>query len=145
MARLTQIVIDCTHPAALARFWESALDEFEVRSYDDAEISRLAQLGFTPETDPTVLVDGPHMELCFRRADDAAPIDTPRSVHFDITSADRHREIVRLETLGATVVEHFSQHSWMRDPDGNDFCIIDVAPAHPAPAPTSPRAAPRSQ
>lgn len=69
MARLKQIVIDCHHPAALARFWAAALDDFEVRPYDDAEIARLTALGFTPETDPGVILDGPHIEICFQQAD----------------------------------------------------------------------------
>ena len=62
MARLVQIVVDCDHPAGLARFWATALDEFEVRAYDAAEIERLAQLGFTPETDPVVILDGPNLD-----------------------------------------------------------------------------------
>lgn len=59
MAQLSPIVIDCERPALLARFWAAALDGFEVRRYDDAEVARLGALGFTPETDPTVIVDGP--------------------------------------------------------------------------------------
>jgi hypothetical protein len=38
MARLTQIVVDCQHPAPLARFWAAVLDGFDVRGYDDAEV-----------------------------------------------------------------------------------------------------------
>jgi hypothetical protein len=52
MARLKPDRIDCHHPAGLPRFWAAALDGFEVRVYDDAEIARLAALGFTPEADP---------------------------------------------------------------------------------------------
>jgi Glyoxalase-like domain len=37
-ARLTQIVVDCQHPAPLARFWAAVLDGFDVRGYDDAEV-----------------------------------------------------------------------------------------------------------
>lgn len=44
-SRLKQIVIDCHHPAGLAKFWAAALDDFDVRAYDDAEIARLAALG----------------------------------------------------------------------------------------------------
>jgi Glyoxalase-like domain len=69
MRRLKQIVIDCHHPAGLAKFWAAALDDFDVRAYDDAEIARLAALGFTPETDPVVLLDGPHIEICFQKVD----------------------------------------------------------------------------
>ena len=69
MARLKEIVIDCRHPAALARFWAGSLDGYRVRPYDDAEIARLAALGFTPETDLTVMVDasGGGPGLCFQR------------------------------------------------------------------------------
>jgi hypothetical protein len=65
---LKQIVIDCAAPSALARFWAAALDDFEVRPYDDDEVARLAALGDTPQTDPGVIVDGSHVELCFRRS-----------------------------------------------------------------------------
>jgi hypothetical protein len=52
MGRLKQVVIDCDKPSSLARFWAAALDEFDVRAYDDEEIARLAALGFTPGDGP---------------------------------------------------------------------------------------------
>lgn len=67
MGRLRQVVIDCEKPSSLARFWAAALDDFDVRAYDDEEIARLAALGFTPETDPGVIIDGPHLEICFQK------------------------------------------------------------------------------
>jgi hypothetical protein len=122
MARLKQIVIDCRHPAGLARFWAEALDEFFVRAYDDQEIARLAALGFTPETDPTVLVDGPNLELCFQQI--AVPAaDGKRQIHLDIVSSQIDTETTRLINLGATVVQQYESHVWMRDPEGNDFCL----------------------
>ena len=48
MARLAPIVVDCHHPARLARFWASVLDGFEVRPYDEAEIARLAAQATPP-------------------------------------------------------------------------------------------------
>jgi hypothetical protein len=56
MGRLKEIVFDADHPAALARFWAAVIDGYAIRPYDDEEIARLAGLGFTPETDPTVPV-----------------------------------------------------------------------------------------
>ena len=41
MGKLSQIVVDCRHPGALARFWAAALDGFEILPYDDDEIARL--------------------------------------------------------------------------------------------------------
>jgi hypothetical protein len=32
-------------------------------------IARLAALGYTPETDPNVIVDGPHVEICFQEVE----------------------------------------------------------------------------
>jgi hypothetical protein len=43
---------------------------------------------------------------------------------FDIESADWLAEIERLTSLGATVKELFEANAWMRDPEGNDFCIV---------------------
>ena len=123
MSRLMQIVIDCHHPAGLAKFWAAALDDFDVRAYDDAEIARLAALGFTPETDPVVLLDGPHLEICFQKVD--LPPLTKRPLHLDLRADDRAREVLRLVQLGAVVEERFATHTWMRDPEGNDFCVVD--------------------
>jgi len=124
MARLTQIVVDCRHPAGLARFWAAALDDFEIRAYDDAEIARLADLGHTPETDPVVIVDGPGLELCFQQVPmDVASPKPP--MHLDISTDDRTREVQLLVGRGATIHEEFEGHTWMRDPEGNDFCVTD--------------------
>ena len=123
MARLVQIVVDCTTPSSLARFWAAALDGFEVRGYDDAEIDRLARLGLTPETDPVVLVDGPDLEICFQKAD--VEQRTKKPMHFDIRATNWAEETERLIALGATVNERFASHVWMRDPEGNDFCLVD--------------------
>jgi hypothetical protein len=121
MGRLKQIVIDCVTPSALARFWAKALDGFEVRPYGDDEVARLAALGYTPETDPGVIVDGPHVELCFQKVDLERRSKTP--LHLDLASSDWLAEIDRLTALGATVHERFERHVWMRDPEGNDFCV----------------------
>jgi Glyoxalase-like domain len=123
VARLKQIVIDCQHPASLARFWSDALEQFEIRPYDDDEIARLAALGFTPESDPTVLVDGPQLELCFQQVDTTGR-DTKRHLHFDIDTDKLDSEVLRLVDLGAQVVERFDSHVWMRDPEQNDFCLM---------------------
>jgi hypothetical protein len=123
MARLKQLVIDARHPAALARFWVEVLDGFAIRPYDDAEVARLAALGLTPETDPVVILDGPGLEVCFQQVD-VEPV-RKKPVHVDLDSADRAGEVTRLAALGAEVVEVFDAHTWLRDPEGNDFCVTD--------------------
>lgn len=123
MGKLTQIVIDCRGPAPLARFWAAALDDFEVLPYDADEIARLAELGLTPETDTCVIVVGPDLEFCFQQVDVAEVAKKP--LHVDISARDRPGEVRRLVELGATIREVFDDHTWMLDPEGNDFCVAD--------------------
>lgn len=121
MARLRDIVIDCRHPASLARFWAAALDEYEIAPYDDEELARLRAMGVdSPEDDPSVLL---------RRADNAGPriflvrVPEPKTaknrVHIDVTG-DR----AALVRLGATVVADHDDHCVLTDPEGNEFCAF---------------------
>ena len=60
MARLHEVVIDCRHPASIARFWAAALEDYEVAPYDEAELDRLRSLGINDtEDDPSVRVQAP--------------------------------------------------------------------------------------
>ncbi len=125
MGAFDQVVFDCAHPASLARFWAEALEGYRVRDYDAAEIARLAALGFTPETDPVVLVDGPGPSLCFQRV--ASPGVSPPAkgrLHLDVSVADRAREVARLRGLGASVVRDAPDYTVMSDPEGNRFCVV---------------------
>ncbi len=122
MAAFEQVVFDCAHAPRLARFWASVLDGYRVRAYDAAEVARLAALGFTPETDPTVLVDGPGPSLCFPQA---ANPGAPRGrIHLDVSVPDRAREVARLRALGAELVRETSDYTVMCDPEGNRFCVV---------------------
>lgn len=121
--RIKEIVFDCTWPARLARFWAGALEGYAVRPYDEAEIARLAALGLTPETDPTVMVDGPGTTLCFQRVDKPNLARNP--VHLDLVGGPRAVEVERLAALGATVREHHDGYTVMLDPEGNPFCVQD--------------------
>jgi hypothetical protein len=71
-----------------------------------------------------VLLDGAHIEICFQKVD--LPPLTKRPLHLDPRADDRAREVLRLVQLGASVEERFATHTWMRDPEGNDFCVVDV-------------------
>jgi hypothetical protein len=121
MGTIREIVFDCEHPAALARFWAALLDGYAVRPYDQAEIDRLAGLGLTPETDPTVMVDGPGPLLCFQRV--AGRKYENNRVHLDIAVADRSNEVARIRGRGGTVEREAPGYTVMRDPEGNQFCI----------------------
>ncbi|GAA4987395.1 VOC family protein [Actinopolymorpha pittospori] len=123
MATLREIVVDCRHAPSLARFWAEVLDGYAVRPYDDAEVERLAGLGFTPETDPTVAVDGPGPTLFFQQVPE--PKTVKNRTHLDVAATDRRDEVDRLRKLGASVLEEFSTWTLMGDPEGNEFCVTD--------------------
>ena len=123
MGSIREIVFDCESAPTLARFWAEILDGYSVRSYDQAEIDRLAKLGLTPETDPTVLVDGPGPILCFQQVPNRKYENN--RVHLDISVADRQREVRRIKALGGEVARETPGYTVMRDPEGNQFCIVE--------------------
>ena len=127
VAVLADIVIDCQHPASLARFWADVLDGYEVAPYDDDEIARLADLGITDlDDDPTVLVEaavGPR--LWFQKVPESKTVKN--RMHIDVRSSSRSAEVNRLLDLGATVLDEPPDFNLtvMCDPEGNEFCVIE--------------------
>jgi hypothetical protein len=124
MARLHDIVFDCAHPAATARFWAAALDDYAVAPYDDAELARLRSLGITStEDDPTVLVESEdgRPRLWFQLVPEAKSVKN--RVHLDLLAADPEAEIQRLTALGATVQARYKDNILLGDPEGNEFCL----------------------
>lgn len=123
MGVIHEIVFDCDKPAVLAQFWAESLDGYTVRPYDQDDLARIAALGLTPETDTTVMIDGPGPSICFQNVDGCVP-DANR-VHLDIEVADRTAEVERLKEAGATVDRVLPTYTVMRDPEGNQFCLLD--------------------
>lgn len=123
MGLLKEIVIDADLPSRLARFWAQALEGYAVRPYDDAEIARLARLGFTPESDPTVMVDGPGPALCFQLR--PGPRPERNRIQLDLFAPDRRTEVARLMAIGASLMREADGYTVLRDPEGNQFCVIE--------------------
>lgn len=106
-----QLIIDARDPEALGRWWCEALgwvivnedpNEFEIRSAADR----------TPG-------------LLF--AADHEPKSTKNRLHLDLRPDDRDREVARLERLGATRADvGQGEQTWvvLRDPEGNEFCVL---------------------
>lgn len=117
------IVVDSVTPSRLARFWAAALPGYAIRAYDPAEVARLARQGLTPETDPSVAIDGTGPTLWFQQCDEPAP--TRSRIHLDLRGRYRNAEVARLEALGATIRDEHPGHTVMLDPEGNRFCVID--------------------
>ncbi|MFI6710131.1 VOC family protein [Nonomuraea sp. NPDC050478] len=123
MAGLRDVVVDCAHPASLARFWAAALDGYEVAPYDDAELARLRAQGIDdPEDDPTVLVEGGPPRLWFQRVPEHKA--GKNRLHLDLQAEDREAEVGRLAGLGATVLDRREEWTVLADPEGNEFCVF---------------------
>ncbi len=122
-----ELVIDAFDPPRLARFWASALLDYSVRHYDDAEITRLADLGLTPETDPTVALDGPGPTIWFQKS--GTKSEGRNRLHLDLCNKPRSTEIARLTALGASLLTERDDHAVMLDPEGNQFCLFDPKPS----------------
>ncbi|MEO3790638.1 VOC family protein [Nonomuraea sp. B10E15] len=123
MARLRDVVVDCRHPASLARFWAAVLDGYAVAPYDEAELARLRADGIDdPEDDPTVLVEGGPPRLWFQHVPEHKVVKN--RLHLDVDSDDPGAEIDRLTELGARVVATHDDWVVMADPEGNEFCVF---------------------
>ncbi|WDR05065.1 VOC family protein [Devosia rhodophyticola] len=124
MGSIQEIVFDCENPANLANFWAEILEGYHVRDFDQVAVDRLAALGFNPETDTAVFADGPGPSMCFQNVE-GRRYDNNR-VHFDILVQDRAEEVERLTAAGAAVVQMLPTYAVLRDPEGNQFCLVDA-------------------
>jgi Glyoxalase-like domain len=121
MATIRDIVVDCSHPASVARFWAAVLDDYAVAPYTEEE---LARIGGDPETDPTVLVepagDGPR--FFFVRVPETKTVKN--RLHLDLRAEDFEAELGRLIALGAMVFADLPEWTVLQDPEGNEFCLL---------------------
>ncbi len=125
MARLHDVVFDSEHPASIARFWASVLDDYEVAPYDATELARLQGQGISdPEDDPNVLVqpaNGGRPRIFFQLVQESKSVKN--RIHLDLWCESVDVELTRLIRLGAHLVSRHDGHLVMRDPEGNEFCL----------------------
>jgi hypothetical protein len=122
VATVKDIVVDCRHPASLARFWAAVLDDHSVAPYDEAELERLRAKGIDdPEDDPTVLLLGTP-RIWFQLVAESKVVKN--RMHLDLRADDPERELQRLQGLGATVAERLEHWIQLADPEGNEFCLL---------------------
>ncbi len=128
MARIREIVVDCRHPASIARFWAAALDDYEVAPYDEAEIERLRSIGINDlEDDPTVRIQSPGLQpsVFFQRVPE--PKAVKNRLHLDLRCESFETEKLRLTALGAAVLAEHDTFVVLSDPEGNEFCLLRPA------------------
>jgi predicted enzyme related to lactoylglutathione lyase len=110
------LVLDCTDPIELARFWSEALG-----------YTTLGGAGsYVLLVDP----DSVRPKLLLQGVPEAKAVKN--RMHLDIETPDVDDEATRLESLGARRLEagNRSEHgsNWviMADPEGNEFCVCDA-------------------
>ncbi|MHB1502632.1 MAG: VOC family protein [Acidimicrobiales bacterium] len=108
--RLRGITVDTPEPEQLAGFWTEALG-YDRRNLWEPYIGLKDPSG----KDPLVTI---------QRSQERPA----NHLHLDLYSDDPDADVGRLEALGATRVQRFSEgDTWwwvMRDPGGNEFCVI---------------------
>jgi catechol 2,3-dioxygenase-like lactoylglutathione lyase family enzyme len=112
---LHHITVDCADALTLATFWSAALDKPLGERGDE----RFASLGGDAS-------DG-QAWLFFQVPE---PKTAKNRMHTDLRSDDRAADVDRLVGLGATVVA--DEDRWgvrwtvLQDPEGNEFCVVQV-------------------
>ncbi|MCG2797402.1 MAG: DUF952 domain-containing protein [Cellulomonas sp.] len=107
-----EVVIDCTDPAALARFWAGILGV------------RWAALD-----EGWAVVDASPVMLAFQKVPE--PKQSPKNrLHLDVRVRDARHALVRAERLGAVrtgrreLDAHGDGYVVLRDPEANELCFV---------------------
>lgn len=114
--RVGSVTFDCADPRAMAAFWAPAL-------------------GYVISGEPTdsvATVEDPRdrdVELVFVRVPE--PKVVKNRVHLDLGTNDMETEVERLVSLGAERIERLPSWTVMRDPEGNEFCVIQISADDP--------------
>ncbi|MFJ6027722.1 VOC family protein [Pseudarthrobacter sp. NPDC092424] len=115
--RISELVLDCSDPETLARFWSEVLGYVELDREDGAiEIGPPKGFG---GLQPTIIL---------------SPSTDPRTgklpLHIDVSPVDRDQdaELERLLALGARPADvgQTGNEPWhvLADPEGNEFCLL---------------------
>lgn len=115
--RISELVLGCRDPEALARFWCEVLD-FVVLDRDDESVEIGARAGF----------GGPQPTIILLRQDEPEPRRSRLHVDVNATDRDQDAELERLLALGARPADigQTGHEAWhvLVDPEGNEFCLL---------------------
>lgn len=127
MARIQDVVVDCGHPAYMARFRVAVVDGYAVAPYGEAELALLRAEGIdSPEDDPTVLVEaapGVTPRLVFQLVPEAETVENGLHVDLGCGAEGLEAEIARIEALGGRLHAAHDDHVVLADPEGDEFCL----------------------
>ena len=116
--RISELVLECRDPEALARFWCEVLDFVVLDREDDGSLEIGPREGF----------GGPQPTIILSLS--AEPRQGKSRLHIDVNATDRDQdaELERLLQLGARQADigQTGQESWhvLTDPEGNEFCLL---------------------
>lgn len=115
---LATVVVNVQDMERGVAFWTAALGYRQRERTWDPEFMMLE--------DPA----GRRLPVSLQKAD--APPTEPVRVHLDLYTDEQDRHVARLVDLGATRVDDWPyppepDFVVLRDPDGNEFCVIDHA------------------
>ena len=115
-SRLCYITIDCSDLDTATEFWAAALGATEEPIAEPSrQVYRRLRL---PDTEIRVLLQ--------HTTDQKA---SKERMHIDLETDNVEAEVTRLESLGATRWDHHQERGYdfwvMRDPWGNEFCILE--------------------
>ncbi len=116
--RISELVLGCRDPEALARFWCEVLDFVVLDREDDGTLEIGPREGFGGPQ-PTII-------LSYREEPEKGK---PR-LHIDVNATDRDQdaELERLISIGARPADigQTGEESWhvLTDPEGNEFCLL---------------------
>lgn len=110
--RIDALAVDCADPPGLARFWQQVVGG-EIEVDGDGDVWLLA----------------PGLALIFQQVPE--PKTVKNRLHLDLRGDDYEEAIARAEELGATRADDiYDGDRWqvLRDPEGNEFCILRPRP-----------------
>jgi len=115
---LATVVLNVRDMGRAVRFWEAALGYRQREAHLDPEFMMLV--------DPDAR--GLPVSLQLTDSDPQEPV----RVHLDLYTDEQQRQVERLVDLGASRVDDWpypdgADFVVLRDPDGNEFCVIDHA------------------
>ena len=115
---LATVVVNVQDMDRAVSFWSAALGYQRREATTDPE--------FTMLVDPA----GRRLPISLQKAD--GPPQEPVRLHLDLYTDHQQLHVERLVALGATRVDDWpypedADFVVLRDPDGNEFCIIDHA------------------
>jgi catechol 2,3-dioxygenase-like lactoylglutathione lyase family enzyme len=116
--RLSELVIDCRDPEALAAFWAAVLDYRVLGREEDGSVEIGPEAGF----------GGPAPTLVFGPVADPTPGKLRLHIDVNPTDRDQDAELARLLGLGAVPADvgQTGEEEWhvLADPEGNEFCLL---------------------